>query len=307
MIKKTADFLTAEPDDYRHVLRENLDRGEAFPAAREKAATELLGREAGSLLKDPNNILGIEYLKALAGNREITPHTVRRIGSYNDGRAGENGVCHSAEAAGKMSSNSLAGAAYIRRCLLEGRFEAVEKLVPAETAELEGFKRAVSRPVTPEQLWPLIQSRILCLSAGELAHVYGAEEGLENRLKKFIRQAGSLEEYAALLKTKRYTRTNINRLLLHVLAGMRKNDAAKSAEYARILAVSPQGRNLLRYISDGDISSLPVINNINREFQGKKPLPRSLELDILAADLYNLAAGLDLYRNSDQVRQPYIG
>ena len=106
-----------------------------------------------------------------------------------------------------------------------------------------------------------------------------------------------------MLKSKRYTRTRIDRFLVQTALGMDRREEA--ANYIRILAFNDRGREYLKEIKKSDVCGLPVITNINKEATGYPEISYSLSRDILAADLYNMAAERDLYRFSEFVRKPF--
>lgn len=276
-----AGFLTDEPDEFKKVLKEKLKEGLAYPAARQAAVAAVIGPAAAGLLSQPNNILGVEYIKALRRTgSKIGAHTVRRQGLYGD----------------TSMDVRFPSAAAIREKLYAGDREGIADAVPALPDE---------RPAVPEDMWPALQLKILQTGTEELAEMYGIGEGIENRLKKEIRMYDSLEGYARAVKSKRYTRTGINRMLLHILMGLTKRDIEKSRKagtYARILAAGPEGRRLLRIVRDNEMNSIPLLTNINRSEYSS----RSLDLDILASDMYNRMTGRDMYSRSDMVMKPTI-
>ena len=150
-----------------------------------------------------------------------------------------------------------------------------------------------------DRYFDLLRTVILRNSAEELAGIYGAIEGIENRMKKEIRMHADVDAYASSLKSKRFTRTAIDRLMLHTLLGLRKEDAAAAQPYARVLAMSEGGEKILA--AARGTASIPVVTNINK-YAG---LPDVSRFDVLASDMYNVLSGCDLYEESDHVRRPY--
>ena len=132
--------------------------------------------------------------------------------------------------------------------------------------------------------------------------MFSGGEGLGNKLKKIIRKTASLDELGEELKSKRYTRTRIDRFLMHVLLDIMQPESY--GNYIRVLAFSERGSAYLKEIKKRELSALPIITNINKDIQPGGKAYAALEKDILAADLYNLASGRDLYKNSDYVRRP---
>ena len=116
-------------------------------------------------------------------------------------------------------------------------------------------------------------------------------------MKDQIRRSCSLDDFVARVGSKRYPATRIRRILCQMLVGMTDFE---DEYYARLLAAGPKGTALLKQIKKN--SDIPVITNINKE----ETLPKLIKYDILAADLYNILAGNDLYKKSDYVVHPFI-
>ena len=291
---QAALILYQEPEAYRTALRRGLDQGMPFPAAREEALAECAGTETAKLLQEPNNILGIEYIKALLSMQEfdVDLHTVEREGDISS------------------------------RQIREEMRKSAESKETSDRSEEE--EKGVA--VFPAAFWILIREKILTMRAEELAQIEGVIEGMENRLKEAVRKCETLEEFLQQVKSKRFTRTAVNRMLIHILLGYKKDLAAAAAAaagkktdesaaqanlYARVLAANANGRKLLRTIRDKELNTIPVLTNINKQRQDAglaegTAAAALLETDILASDLYNLAAKRDLYDCSDQVMQPFM-
>jgi len=129
-----------------------------------------------------------------------------------------------------------------------------------------------------------------------LRQIDGIREGLENRLKRAARSCGSIECLLAKMKTKRYTQTHLQRLLLHLLLGMKKEDAINFAPqtkpcYLRLLGFSPSGKKLLQTIKKK--ACLPLVTRPARELPAiirhSSRAARMWDLESLATDLYVLA------------------
>lgn len=139
----------------------------------------------------------------------------------------------------------------------------------------------------------------------ELSEIYCMGEGLENKLKKEIVSADSMQRFLSVMVSKRYTEATIRRLLLYVLLGVKGSDPL-GKPYARVLAAGEMGRKLLRHLKKEKDLSIPIITNINKDGQAVLEAGKMLEYDCLASDFYNLISGRSLYRFSDKVMHPYI-
>lgn len=260
------------------LIKRELDSGISYAAAREKALETMVGQQA-ALLKTPNNILAVEYLKALYSLRlDMKPVTVLRSGAGHD-RTGP----------GHKSASEL-----------RGRISAglsVEEHIPAEAmavyrkAEQEG-----KGPVELEDLELAILSRLRFLSEAAFHNTPDAAEGLGGRLCRAAWAEYSFDGILSAAKTKRYALSRLRRMLLSAALGVTAGMAEHTPPYARILAAGPKGRQVLRII--GEKSSLPVITK-----------PAAVKnLDAECRNLFALeAAATDLYVLGYPVRQERRG
>ena len=218
-LRRTAALLADPALDAR--LRALLRAGEAYAAARQRAAEELAG-EALPLLRRPNDILALEYCKAAGPELELL--AVPRRGSGHDAPEG----------------GAFPSAAWLRGRI--GAGEDVDALLPSEAAAVFARERAAGRgPVTPEALDPALLSRLRQCSAGDLAQAPGVGEGLEHRLLRAL-EAPSLAEAVARAATRRYPDARLRRALLSAALGLRKGDSAGPVPYLRVLAANARGR-----------------------------------------------------------------
>ena len=282
----------------------------------------ILAGEVTEILSKPNNVLALEYLRCM---RRAQPLTIKRLGAgYNDARlAADDEACESGaaeapwgEAAGSClgckepaagEPGKFASAAGVRNsiystgCDLEA--SGIASYVPESTYQI---LRANQDSITQtEALFPLLIQRILTSTADELNAIFGAEEGLGNKHKAGVRYYKSYEDIIEDLKSKRYTRTRIARILVMTLLGITRADVKSAKNYIRILAFDEKGSEYLKEIKKAEVSALPIITNINREASLYPEIAKTLDFDIKATDLYNLAARRDLYAGSEYVQHPY--
>lgn len=208
--------------DFPEKLRVELDKGLSFPAAR-AAAAAAIGMDA-ALLETPNNILAVEYCKAiLAQNSTLTPLPIFRQGSY-----------HAMEADGENPSATAV------RSLIKQR-TAWQDFIPAEAWEL--FRNATVH--TLENNERSILSRLRTMTDEEFEALPYGSEGLWRKLMHASRKCTSLEEVIAATKSKRYTRTRIDRMILCAYLGLTAKDLVSPAPYCRVLAFNDAGRTIL--------------------------------------------------------------
>ena len=243
-------------EDYRQALRQGLDAGLSYAAAREKAAGSL-----SALLRKPNAILGVEYCRALRTlGASIKPLVIHRGGDY-----------HALAPDAKEPS-----ATALRAMLPEDGWK---DFVPVPVAEILGT--AVQYDVSYGQRALLARLRGLN-EAGWASCAHGSE-GLWRKAMAAVREADSFEALCAAVKSKRYPMTRIHRLLLCAYLGVTAADLRRPIPYARILAFGHRGQALLRTLRK--TSTLPLVN------PGQQPADRDYyALEVRASDLFTLFA-----------------
>lgn len=262
------------------LVREKVKEGLSYPRARRDAVALILGDEKADLLDLPNNILAIEYLKRI---QNAKPVTVKRQGpGYNELEPCED----------------MASASAIRSMVKISKN--VETLTPEPSTEM--LKKALHP--SEDKIFQIICAKVLTSSREELDRVFAGGEGLGNKLKNEIRKASAYDQLIQRLKSKRYTRTRIERFISHVLLDIGAPDLYPN--YIRVLAFNKTGSRYLKEVKKKGICSLPIITNINKDAQNDVALMSAIEKDILAADIFNLASGRNLYDESDYVRMPRL-
>ena len=152
-----------------------------------------------------------------------------------------------------------------------------------------------------ERAFHIIKGEIIRSSADWLSRIYCIGEGLENKLKKEAMKCNSLDKLVNSIVSRRYTRAAVNRMMIYLMMGVEDNRSLDCG-YARILAASKAGQELIKRIKKDKLSKLSLITNVNKEYREDK----LLETDILAGDMYNLICGRDSYRYSDRVMKPFM-
>jgi predicted nucleotidyltransferase len=224
---------------YETELATRLDEGLSFPEAN-KYAYRAIGASSGIDLTKPNNILGFSYIKAIYEQMlPVDPLTIKR----------KNNQFHDTTLTGNIAS-----ATSIRKQLLNEKnsLSSIQQTIPEGTEEeLQHYQRTAGMWHEWELYFPLLHYRVLTMSEGELREIHGVDEGIEHRIKKFAKEATSMEEWIQLIKTKRYTWTRIQRLFTHILTNTKKQQMAslkqeKSPPYLRILGFTKKGQAFLK-------------------------------------------------------------
>ena len=225
-------------EDFRAALQRRLAGGDTFAVCRERAAAELLGETDAALLREPNNILGIEYCRALRGSG-ISAVTLPRTGARHDGAA----------------SGGIASASEIRRLLHEGQPERAMAFLPPEAAEVLRREMAQGRaPVTLENCERAVLAKLRTLREEDFLPYDGGGEGLYRRVYRAVRAGTSVGEILALAKTKRYPMARLRRMLL--AAWLEVPQPPEEVPYLRLLGAGKDGRPLLRQMQR---SGVPVL------------------------------------------------
>lgn len=261
-----AHILEEEDGAFREAMQAALAEGKPFAAAQSAGLSAAMAlKDAEALISKPNNILGICYLRALMRLQSgILPMPVQRMGDY-----------HSAE----LSKASYPSASAVRKAYLAGELAASEAACGYSLRDLQAHR--------PDALDSVLLNTLRSLSSGELRKLPDCSEGLENRLYKYAAKATSRAELLELLKTRRYTRARLSRLLTHAMLGMGAELLEKHAQpsYVRLLGFRREYEQALALFNGADI---PVIAKASDGDQGD-PLYR---LDERAYDLWALGARL---------------
>lgn len=240
-IKRAAEILACEPEEYKAALKEELLKGISYPEARQNAFVKIGEKEAAEVLSQPNNILGVEYLKALKRfNSKILPVAIKRKGAVHDSKI----------------SGEFSSASFLRDAFYSGDIKAFESGIPEESAKLFNNQPYLNK----ENFEKMILSRIISMSEAELKEISEVSEGLENRIRKAALSAKTLEELAQSVKTKRYTMSKVRRILLCAGLGIKKEEAFLLPPYAKILAFNENGQKILNTIKK--TSEIPIIKNM---------------------------------------------
>ncbi len=212
---------------FPQALHAQLARGLSFPAARQAAVQEM-GLD-DSLLVKPNNILAVEYCKAiLAQSAPLTIAPVARAGDYN--------------AATPDPEHSSATA--VRACIEQGLPWAA--FVPPQAAQVF----ASARVHTLQAGERAILARLRTMDDAQFAELPYGSEGLWRKLMHAARREASVEAILTAAKSKRYTRSRLNRMVLCAFLGITRRDIDTPAPYARVLAFNDTGRSLLHTVRD---------------------------------------------------------
>jgi len=292
VLKAFADILADQPEEFKSLLGHELSKGVSFPKARENALLMYLNniRKSANVLSSPNNILAIEYLKALKmSGSSITPLGIKRVGAdYHDERI----------------MGEFASATAIRNYAIERNFYAIDKAMPKVCYDI--LEDAVKKGHYVQNLKCYEKEIMFVLrnmTVAQIANLPDVSEGLENAIKNAANSCNNLNELMNIVKSKRYTQTRLQRILLYALLGFTKEDMETSKKiepYIRVLGCTSKGQTLLSEICKNN-KKLPVVTSV-KEFTTtcrNKKLLMMLEKDIQATNIYTLGYEYDSYSNLD--------
>lgn len=289
LLKEIAQILVDEPIEYQTALKQALKEGASFPAARQEALN-IYSDKYSEILASPNNILGIEYLKALAKiHSKMEPFTIKRIGAGY----------HDMDIDGQFSSATAIRSDIYQLADVNSSSESlplthIQTQVPSSCHELMKKNYQTRYPVKADDFSLLLKAKLLSETAGSLSHYLDMSPELANRILRLRNDYLSFEQFCDLLKTKELTRSRISRSFIHVLLGI-TNDwltAMKApAPYARILGFRRDHADLLGILKR--TSDIPLITSPARAVLADTAY-QMLELDIYASNLYESVI-TDLY------------
>lgn len=235
---------------FNELVKKYLDDGINYPTALAKGVFKLTNIK----IEKPNDLLGLSYIKELS-NMNIKPIIIKRTNDYHS----------------KDLNDKITSATSIREALKNKKD--IEPYVPKKTYNyLKNYEE--------NNYFKYPKYKIIS-EIDNLSIYLNVDEGIENRIKKYIYNSCTLDDLIEKIKTKRYTYNKIKRMLLCILLGITKEDnkKLKKIEYIRVLGFNKKGRNYLKKIKDS--SKLPLITNYKSKY-------KSLELELKIAYIYYL-------------------
>ena len=292
-----ANILYSEPKEFVSLLNHELTKGISYPKARENALLMYLNdiRKYANVLSSPNNILAIEYLKALKKYKSrIVPVSINR---------------------NKVDYNSteivdgMASATAIRKIAITNDVWSLRRAMPKSSFDImyECLRSGHTVPNIAKFEREIIYN-FRKMSLEEIADLPDVTEGLEYAIKNAANSCNTIDELLTIIKSKRYTTTRIKRIFLYCLLGITKKDMLNSRKvttpYVRVLGFNDRGKDLLGGINHLN-PKLEIITSVKKylDTSNNKMSKSMLEKDIFATDIYTLGydydstSGLDYTHN----------
>ena len=261
-----------QQEEVNQTIRQLLQSGITFAKARERAVAAVYGEETALLLQKPNNILAIEYLCQLEKlpDAHIQPLALGRIGNTHDG-----------EPVGEFAS-----ASFLRGLMLEGRWEQAQQYLPQNVWQL--YRQAQQDgQFTDLQLGErAVLSALRRMEQKEMAQLADLSEGLENRLYRASREACSLEQLYAAVKSKRYPLARVRRLVMNAFLQLPAQMQMLPPPYLRVLGMNERGKQILSAMKK--TASLPVSTSLMKLARSTEAARQWAQVEAAACDQYSI-------------------
>mgnify|MGYP000119693921 FL=1 len=302
-LNNISSIVNEEPMKYKSILNSELKKGLSFPKARENALMLYLNdnKRYDNILNTPNNILAIEYLKALKKIKStIQPIPVKREKVYyND----------------NVIVDEFASATAIRKLLKNEEFSEIRKVVPKSTYQILEKETELGNVVLDLSRYEKeIIYNLRRMTVSEIAELPDVNEGLEHSLKNAANYSNDITNLINIVKTKRYTVTRIQRILICALLGITKRDvgmAKKTEPYIRVLGFNEKGKELISRINKQNpkatvITSVKKFQDKNNNNKNSKIYKRLLDIDIFSTNVYTMACKSESLANLDYTKNMVI-
>ena len=270
LIKECATALLDEGFDL--LVQKYLQEGVSYPEARYKALEECFGKSLAQIVSTPNDILGVEYTKAIIKNgfcMDINP--IKRIGASHDSKEAVGGIC---------------SASAVREMLLNN--ESTQTFLPPEAYSI--LQKAIGDGKAPadfKKLESAILYKLRTMSVEDFSRLSDVSEGLEYRLYTAVRGSATLNEVLEKVKTKRYTLSRIRRIIICAFIGITKQEVELPVPYIRVLGFNEKGAKLLKDAKEK--ATLPIVTKPAQLKELNVAAQRLFDLECTARDLFSLA------------------
>lgn len=257
--------------DYDNLVKKYINTGINYPTAMSKALKDLLGYT----ISEPNDLLGISYIKEIKRNNyNITPVSIKRTNQYHS----------------NTINSDIINASLLRKMIKNNK--SIEKYIPKYSP------KTLYNNLTIESYFPYLKYKII--TTKDLSIYKSVDEGIENRIKKVISKSNNWQELVENIKTKRYTYNKINRMLIHILTNFTKEESNLEIDYIRVLGFNPKGKKYLNHIKK-DLD-LPIITNYKQNFS------KLLDLELRITTIYSLPLNNNLqeleYKQKPIIKEP---
>ncbi|WP_052296466.1 nucleotidyltransferase family protein [Candidatus Epulonipiscium viviparus] len=269
-LKNISSLLVEEPTVYKKLLNTFLSLGLSYPVARAKAICEYFNdTQLGEFISKPNNILGIEYLKALQYYfSPILPFPIQReVTNYKD----------------EEIYSNLASASAVRNALAENELEKLETAMPKECLKI----LIAEKHPDIGKLRDILYYKLLTTSVADIAATWDVPSNLVNSIYNLINKKLEYTDFVTELTSKTYSKATVYRSLLRIILGI---NTKHNCDYVRILGVRKESKKLLSMLHKS--ADIPIITNVKADAKKLSEEQRkALYIDFIATNLYGLISG----------------
>lgn len=254
---------------YDHKLKDYLNEGVNYPTASSKALEDI----SSIRIDKPNDLLGLSYVKEIIKNDyKIEVFTIKRTNDYH----------------GDEFNSNIVSASYIRKCLSNNLD--ISSYVPSESLKY------LNNKYNFDLYFKFLKYKIIT-NIDNLYKFQTVDEGIENRIKKYIFKSNTLDEFIKNVKTKRYTYNKIMRMCSHILCDFTKVEANNlEVDYIFLLGFNSKGRCYLNKIKKENI---PIISKYDEKYF-------LLNIEKRVSRIYALLTCDDNYLKDDSSNKPII-
>lgn len=234
---KTLKYLvnvTYKNKNYELLVKKYVNKGNNYPLACSLALKDLTGK----LIDKPNDVLALEYVRCIKNlNSKIKPISIKRTNDYHE----------------ENINKEITSATSIRRNLNDTA--KIKNTMPSDSIRF-------INDINYDKYFDLIKYQIV--SSDNLSDYLDVDEGIENKLKKAINNSVNLNELILNVKSKRYSYNKIQRMLLHIICKIKKEDNNLSLNYIRVLGMNNNGKKILKEIKNK--IDIPIITKYKKEY-----------------------------------------
>ena len=225
---------TSNNERYEQLIKEYTSKGNSYPVSCSLALKNFTGK----LINKPNDILALEYIRNIKLlNSKIKPISIKRTNSYHE----------------KKITKKITSATSIRKNIND--IKKISNTMPKISLDL-------INKINYDKYFELVKYQIM--SSSDLNCYLDVDEGIENKLKKSINSAENINDFILSVKSKRYSYNKIQRMLLHIVCKIKKEDNDLNLKYIRILGMSHKGKKVLKDVKDK--INIPIITKYKKKY-----------------------------------------
>ena len=273
------------------LISKNDEKRRGYPTLCEKAYKSLFGNDTASAFFTPNNILAIEYIKALLNlNSKIEPHTIKRYGSgYSENQ---------------ITENQHQSATAIRNLLLSDIHSAVEYIPDLTKSTILFAYNNNEFPCNEENLSSAVISHFRLNSHSAKSDIHDADGGLYNRLRNASFEVASISKLTELADTKKYTSSRIRRAIWYSFFGVTSSEVKELPRYTQVLAMDNVGKSILKEVKK--MTDFPVVTKPSSYDFLSERAKRQKELSDKADSIFQLTKPETTYGNISLKTSPFV-